>query len=242
METSIKTLEISKSEALNDYAQLLLDNGFIIIAPEKPSTYFHFSIGGKIGYVQDNNFGGFTYSTVHKPCRECGTGFRFNDATYDLTVETAKSCCECHSPAWARPVDALAVVKYKSVDEFVNSNTIVKTVVIRPKSTISPVMKEELTDKEISALERRILAHFDKNPRFDRHGKMVICNSVRSLNDYLGLAYTSSSSWAMLGVCNETVYLDHAKTYSYQGFGYDAGGFAVAWLSDNEDNALYIFI
>ncbi len=112
------------------------------------------------------------------------------------------------------------------------------------KTTIeTPVMKGELSDKEVKHLEEKILSHFRNNPRFDRHDKMVYqTKSMTQLNDYLGLAYTSSSSWAGLWVCNEEVYLDDQKKYIYQGFGMNAGGFAIAFLQDVEENELYIFI
>ena len=105
-----------------------------------------------------------------------------------------------------------------------------------------PIMRYELSDKEISRLEGKILSHFKNNPRFDRHNKMVIHNNFKSLNNYLGLAYTSSSSWAGLWVCNEEVYFDVAKQWIYQGFGVDMGGFSIAYLTDKDENELYIYI
>jgi hypothetical protein len=115
-------INISKDEALNDYAALLLDNGFTIIAPQKASTYFYFSKDGKIGYVQANRFEGYTFSTVHKPCKECGTGFGFADPSYDtLTVETATDYANCFAPDWARQSDWKAVRKYESLDAFIHA-------------------------------------------------------------------------------------------------------------------------
>jgi len=116
------TTHIAKDEALNDFAALLLDNGFTIIAPKEGCTYFHFSKDGKIGYVQQNYYGGYTFSTVHKPCRECGTGFRFSDTDFDdLTLENAINCANCVAPNWARQSDRNAVRKYESLDIFIHA-------------------------------------------------------------------------------------------------------------------------
>lgn len=102
--------------------------------------------------------------------------------------------------------------------------------------------KKELTDKDIKHLQAKIYKHFTDNARIDRHNKMVMARNFNELDNYLGLAYTSSSSFAMLSVCNEEVYLDTEKQYSYNCFGIDNNGFAFACCDDSEENSLYIFI
>lgn len=102
--------------------------------------------------------------------------------------------------------------------------------------------KTELTAKEIKQLEAKILAHFKQNARFDKDDKMILSGSFEQINKNIGLAYTSSSSYAALWVCNNEVYLDTAKKYHYIGFTFDLKGWAVAVLWDNEENEIVIYI
>jgi hypothetical protein len=120
----MSNLSISKNEELNEYAQLLLDNGFTIIAPKEPSTYYHFEKDNKIGYCQYDRLRGVTFTSVHKPCRECGTGFGLeddrNNQLLSLSVDSALATINCFAPGWASMTDLKAVVKYKDIAEFTN--------------------------------------------------------------------------------------------------------------------------
>ena len=104
-------------------------------------------------------------------------------------------------------------------------------------------LQTELTDKQIKSLEKSILKHFKENGRFDRFDKMVMIDTVAQMNDFLGLAYTSSSSFAMLSICNTEVFFDLQKKYNYVCFGMDENTLKfVALLHDAEENELYINI
>lgn len=109
---------------------------------------------------------------------------------------------------------------------------------------LKPVMKTHLTGSEIKQLQRAISKHFYSNPRFDRHNKIVGAqsNGFKAIDNTLGLAYTSSSSFAMLSICNTEVYLDTERKYTYQCFGMEVSGFCVALCQDVEGNELYIYI
>ena len=128
----------TKNEELNKFAQLLRDNGFTIIAPKENSTYFHFAINDYIGYVQDNRFEGYIFSTVHKPCKECGTGFRSIDPDWsNLTVENAIHTAQLIAPQWAKKIDREAVKKYKDVADFINNWMRKDSRVFEPVTTVN---------------------------------------------------------------------------------------------------------
>lgn len=95
--------------------QLLIDNiksqGLQVFGPEKLTTYVFFTDGTRIGYAQYNNFDGAKFSTVNKPCKECGTGFQAKDAQDALSF----------APAWAGSSRDF-VVKYKDFAEFKAKN------------------------------------------------------------------------------------------------------------------------
>lgn len=126
MNTQQTTTPLTKSEALNEYAQLLLNNGFTIIAPKDASTYYHFSKDNKIGYVQDDRFRGCTFTSVHKPCRECGTGFGVEDdrdnELLPLNVDSALTTINMFAPNWATASQVNAVKKYKDIADFTNDH------------------------------------------------------------------------------------------------------------------------
>ena len=91
--------------------------------PTTPITHGFFTDGKNIGYIATGRFLNEVYSisTVHKPCRECGTGFGLGGIK-EITKEALQGAFE-HHPAWARKRDARAVVKYGNWDEFHNYDT-----------------------------------------------------------------------------------------------------------------------
>lgn len=118
---------IFKKERINAYANLLLNNGFDLLIPNNPetSTYFHFSKDNKIGYCQlaYNNWG-ISFSSVHKPCRECGTGFGFDDSYTGVespTIEDAEKTFII-APNWAKPTDRKAVRKWNDFDDYIKNS------------------------------------------------------------------------------------------------------------------------
>lgn len=81
-------------------------------------TYIYFTDGINIGYAQNNYFGRISFSTVHKPCKECGTGFGLNsDGIYSPTIDDAKKAFII-APHWAKPSDIKAVKKYKNFADY----------------------------------------------------------------------------------------------------------------------------
>lgn len=96
--------------------QQLIDDikaeGLQVFGPENLTSYVWFTDGTRIGYGQYNNFDGAKFSTVHKACRECGTGFQAD------SIEQALS----FAPSWASSADRSAVRKYKDFDEFKTKN------------------------------------------------------------------------------------------------------------------------
>lgn len=113
----MKTNRFSTNEELNSFADLLLDKGFSIISPNKPNTWFFYSKDNKIGYVQYERIGGVNFSTVHKPNKKCGTGYRITDDYADLSIVNAESAL-CFAPHWAVYSDVKEIVKYKDLLEF----------------------------------------------------------------------------------------------------------------------------
>ena len=85
----------------------------------RPATYFHFTDGVNIGYCQEGRFGGIRFSTVHRPCKECGTGFGLQDdpGISSPTLEDAKQAFVI-APEWADHKDRAAVRKWANWEQF----------------------------------------------------------------------------------------------------------------------------
>lgn len=72
-------------QSLKEYADALANNGLSVYYPENASTYFWFSDGENIGYVQIERTG-FSFSTVHRPNPSSGTGFQVEKHVYPATI------------------------------------------------------------------------------------------------------------------------------------------------------------
>jgi len=74
---------------LQQFAQLLKENGYIVIIQDPEATYFHFWKQDVLGYVQKEYFSGYGFSYEYKPSREHGTGQRVFEMT-ELTLKNAQ--------------------------------------------------------------------------------------------------------------------------------------------------------
>jgi len=87
------------------------------------------------------------------------------------------------------------------------------------------VLKQEFTDSDFKKVHRKIAVHFMK--------------SYTSCDNWLGLAYTSSSSCAAEWVCNGVDAMSKKyPTHRYIGFavGEDGNVYAILW--DNQENEI----
>lgn len=120
-------VKVFKTELLEHTANMLKDAGLKVYYSankdgeiDSPVTYFNFTDGVNIGYCQDNYFGGVTFSTVHKPNKNCGTGFGLQDYHHGIFEPTLQDAKEAFiiAPNWATANDRASVTKYKNWDEY----------------------------------------------------------------------------------------------------------------------------
>lgn len=86
---------------------------------------FFFTDGLKIGTCSAS-YGSVSFGSVHRPCKECGTGFGFD---YDLNkslIENINYSLNINYPQWATNSQKEAVKKYKNAEEYINKETILK--------------------------------------------------------------------------------------------------------------------
>ena len=102
----------------------------------------------------------------------------------------------------------------------------------------------EWSERQLKAVEKKILV-FIKSRWFETmHGgenkdPFIGCRTFEDIDNILGLAYTSSSSFAGLWACNTHLYLDAARDWYLNGFAMDKNGFVFAiWNNDEEAEAI----
>ena len=105
----------------NEIIDLIKVQGYrVFVSKNQPDpTYCFYTDGKQIGYAQWGSMSTFGVSTVHIPCRECGTGFLFSD---EITPETIRGALQSLAPHWALQRDVQAVRKWRDWDHFLNSS------------------------------------------------------------------------------------------------------------------------
>ncbi len=113
-----RTRTDEKRDQLLEFVKELKAKGFKVYAPAKITTYCHFVKDDQIGYLERGEYG-FNFSSVHKPCHECGTGYQIHREINRPTVEMAEDCLVL-APHWAWSKDVLATKKYKNWEDYTN--------------------------------------------------------------------------------------------------------------------------
>jgi len=118
--TQTTQIPVFKGELLTHTAEMIKAAGYDVYYAiwrndTRSTTYFYFTDGTKIGYAQEGYFGGIRFSTVHRPCRECGTGYGLtvDPGLFEPTIEDAKRAF-IFAPQWASPRDVAAIKKWEN--------------------------------------------------------------------------------------------------------------------------------
>lgn len=109
-------------KTMNEFINELKQNGFKVYTSDTKEevSYINFVKDNKIGYCQISQWGQYSFSTVHKPCREAGTGFNVYDETEEPTVYKAMECFVI-APKWAVNRKRYGVNSHESPIEKYNS-------------------------------------------------------------------------------------------------------------------------
>jgi hypothetical protein len=77
----------------------------------------------------------------------------------------------------------------------------------------------EWNEAQFKDIHRAIVSHFSGRVLKTQHGLHTMTHSFKAIDNLLGLAYTSSSSFALYGICNvELASLMIAQGYASQSF------------------------
>jgi hypothetical protein len=102
-----------------------------------------------------------------------------------------------------------------------------------------PRFKMNWDNQDFIKMKKALIGHFRKNGIELERGAFIP-STFKSVDECLGLAYTSSSSFAMYSVCNVTAYLDYGHKFRYVCFGIDTHNNCYAILWDKEENEIII--
>jgi hypothetical protein len=108
-----------KFDELRELAGQLLDHGYRVFVPGEPywQTYLFYSDGIRIAYAQQTRYDGVTFTTVHRPNRECGTGFQ--SPVYGTWLENAARALH-ELPHYAAAYRS-SISRYRDLEEFLAS-------------------------------------------------------------------------------------------------------------------------
>ena len=105
-------------------------------------------------------------------------------------------------------------------------------------------------DKLNKKVENAIVNYFRKNicifqPTHDPKSKQpfVMVSSFYRIDTFLGLAYTSTSDYAALWVCNGGyLFPPNNDTHNFIGFAINKDGQVIGIADDKEENSIYIIL
>jgi hypothetical protein len=127
-------LQITTNETLNNLAEALNAQGFQIIAPAKPSTYFHYFKDGKMCYVQVSYFGGFDFSMCCKPRRDTGSGV----GIMEMAEGSTENAIKAHNAIYPRWAYTQPPTHWETAEQYVNNglNKILGSYIVNYPKTV----------------------------------------------------------------------------------------------------------
>lgn len=100
--------------------------------------------------------------------------------------------------------------------------------------------KPEWSPADFKKMEKAITKFFKLKSFETSHGTKHFSATYKSIDQVIGLAYTSSSSYAMLSACNIDVYLVNNKHWRYCHFCMTNAGVPMAAVKNNEEKYQYM--
>lgn len=94
----------------------------VYMRKEDKDTWLHYTDGTNIGYMQKEDIGGYSISSVHKANANTGTGFRIKEYVVSIDREALLSGFT-HAANGFSTSDYKSVKKFKDINEFLKSSS-----------------------------------------------------------------------------------------------------------------------
>ena len=108
--------------------------------------------------------------------------------------------------------------------------------IIEVEGITSKDMLQEWTNEQNKKVDKEIKKLFSMKTLTDHRGNKRIMYTMANIEDFFGLPYTSSSSFAGLWNTNTRYCLDTEEKYNIDGFGFGKDGKVYIFCTDNEEN------
>lgn len=122
-----------------------------------------------------------------------------------------------------------------------NTQTILENANQQNNRQIEASLLKSWTPEQFKTMQAAIVGHFRKQEIKTHHGNHPLkFRGFNALGEIMGFAYTSSGAWAGYFVCNTAVYSPKYDGYQYNGFAMSEDGKPFAWLTNDEENEIYL--
>ena len=99
---------------------------------------------------------------------------------------------------------------------------------------------KDWTPQQFKIVEDAILKYFQRTYLATLHNvPLYSVKTFKDLDNCLGLAFTSTSLFAMYSICNTQVYFDYDKKWDFNCFGLASNSFVYALLYDENENEIF---
>ena len=109
-----------------------------------------------------------------------------------------------------------------------------------PSIETDQVFVTEWNDNQFLAMKGRLAQHFAGLSLITRSGKHGLAFSFNQLDNFLGLAYTSSGDFACYSICNEELIFDEKFNYERFAIGMDGKFYAILWDANENEKIIQI--
>ena len=99
-----------------------------------------------------------------------------------------------------------------------------------------PAFKPEWNDKDEKSVNKAIKNLFSMKTLTDHRGQKRTMYTMEQIEDFFGLPYTSSSSFAMVSNCNTECFVDDEKQFNIEYFALTQYNKVVMRVQDKEEN------
>lgn len=99
-----------------------------------------------------------------------------------------------------------------------------------------PEFKPEWSDEEYKKVNKAIKNLFSMKTLTDHRGHKRTLYTMEQIEDFFGLPYTSSSSFAMVGNCNTEFFVDKEEKYNIEYFALTQDNKVIMSVWDRDQN------